>query len=145
MHPGKVPLAAQKLSMNPDGCLALQKTDSIGHTLWRGKAETQGHRIGHGVPLPPRKALRLAQLPQQWPNTPSELPIDDTPSVRWHKNSGIRAIPSDVRWAWPCSHGDLLASERGGSWKGGLYDISLHDGTAEPRGVAPPEAVAYLM
>jgi hypothetical protein len=30
-------------------------------------------------------------------------------------------------------------------WKEVLYDILLHDGTAEPLRVSPPEAVAYLL
>src|SRR5467141_1412870 len=129
--------------MDPDGRLALQKTDSIRHTIFRGNAQTQVDMIGHGVALYQLNALLLAQFAQHRPNTPSELPIDHTASVLWDKNYVILAIPSDVRLALPFSHRDLLSSERGGSLKGGLYYISVHDGTAEPLGVSPPEAVAY--
>jgi len=34
---------------------------------------------------------------------------------------------------------------RNGDCKEVLYYILLHDGTAEPLGVSPPEAVAYLL
>jgi hypothetical protein len=145
MQPGKILLAAQKLPMDPDRRLALQKTDGIGHAIFRRNAETQVHMIWHRVALYQLNALLLAQLPQNRSNTSSKLPIDDTASVLWDKNYVILAVPSDVRLALPFSHGDLLSSERGGSSKGGLSYISVHDGTAEPLGVSPPEAVAYHM
>jgi hypothetical protein len=143
MPPGTIPLTAQKLPMNPDGRLALQKPDSMRHTLCRGNAETQVDMIGHGVALYQLHTLLLAPCAPHRPHTPSELPIEHTTSVLWDKNSVRLAVPSDVRWALPFSHRDLLSSERGGSLKGGLYDIAVHDGTAEPLGVSPPEAVAY--
>jgi len=101
--------------------------------------------IGHRVPLHQLNALLLAQFPQNPSNTPPELSINDPASVLWDKNYGILAVPADVRLALPFSPGDLLASERGGALQGGLYDISEHDGTAEPLGVSPPKAVAYLL
>jgi hypothetical protein len=137
MHPGKMPLATQKLPLNPDG--------GLGHTVLRRNAATQVHMRGHRVPLSQLQARPLAQCPQQRSHTPSQLSIEATASVLWDKHSVLLAIPSDVRVALPCAHGDLLASARDGSLKGGLYYLLMHDGTAEPRGVAPPKAVAYPM
>ena len=113
-------LTAPKLPMDPDRRLALQTTNGIGHTLLRGNAETPVHVSRHRVPLHQLKVLLLAQLPQQRPNPSSQRAIDDTASVLWDKNYVILAVPADVRLALPCSPGDLLASERGGSSKGGL-------------------------
>jgi len=55
----------------------------------------------------------------------------------------ILPILSDVILALPLSHGSLLSSERGGSFKEVLYSILMHNGTAEPPRVSLPEVVVY--
>src|SRR4029450_10488176 len=77
------------------------------------------HMIGHGMALDQFNPLLLAQLPDDPPDTASELPIDDPASELRHKNNVILAVPTDVRLALPVSHENLLPSERGGSLKGG--------------------------
>jgi len=71
------------------------------------------------MPLYQFDTLLSAQFAQNTPDTPSQLPIQDTLSVLWHDNYVILAIPSDVRLALLFSHGSLLSGERGGSLKGG--------------------------
>src|SRR4029450_11666345 len=143
MPPGAMPLASQKLPMNTDCRLALEPSDRIGPTVCRGNAQTQMHMIRHRMPLHHLDTLVLAEFAQDTSDTPPQLRIQDTLAVLWDKNYVILAIPADVRLALPFSHGSLLSSERGGSLKGGSYFIWMHDGTAEPLQVSPPEAVAY--
>src|SRR5215510_4204423 len=90
------------------------------------------HMIGHGMALDQFNPLLLAQLPDDPPDTASELPIDDPASVLRHNNNVIRAVPADVRLALPVSHENLLPSERGGSLKGGslLYSCARRNGRA---------------
>src|SRR5678816_1368035 len=108
------------------------------------------HMIGHGMALDQFNPLVLAQLPDDPPDTASELPIDDPASVLRHKNNVILAVPADVRLALPVSHENLLPSERGGSLKGGslLHSAARRNGRASasltarggglPVGVTPP-------
>ena len=56
----------------------------------------------------------------------------------------VLAVPSHVRLALPLSHSDLLPFEFGDSLEGG-HLLHLHDGTAEPLRVSPPEAVDYVI
>src|SRR5262245_14062288 len=88
--------------------------------------------IGHGMALDQFDPLLLAQLPDDAPDTASELPIDDTASVLRHKNNVALAVPVDVRLALPVSHEDLLPNERGGSLKGGslLHSDARRNGRA---------------
>src|SRR5262245_33131224 len=88
--------------------------------------------IGHGMPLDQFNPLLSAQLPDDPPDTASELPIDDPASVLRHKNNVILAVPADVRLALPVSHENLLPSERGGSLKGGslLHSAARRNGRA---------------
>src|SRR5215470_7923041 len=90
------------------------------------------HMIGHGMALDQFNPLLLAPLPDDPPDTASELPIDDPASVLRHKNNVILAVPADVRWALPVSHENLLPSERGGSLKGGslLHSAARRNGRA---------------
>src|SRR5215475_13942897 len=90
------------------------------------------HMIGHGVALDQFNPLLLAQLPDDPPDTASELPIEDPASVLRHKNNVILAVPADVRLALPVSHENLLPSERGGSLKGGslLHSAARRNGRA---------------
>src|SRR5215471_17823813 len=90
------------------------------------------HMIGHGMALDQFNPLLLAQLPDDPPDTASELPIDDPASVLRHKNNVILAVPADVRLALPVSHENLLPSERGGSLKGGslLHSAARRNGRA---------------
>src|ERR671939_1704597 len=90
------------------------------------------HMIGHGMALDQFTPLLLAQLPDDPPDTASELPIDDPASVLRHKNNVILAVPADVRLALPVSREHLLPSERGGSLKGGslLYSYARRNGRA---------------
>src|SRR5215471_6034024 len=90
------------------------------------------HMIGHGMALDQFNPLLLAQLPDDPPDTASELPIDDSASVLRHKHNVILAVPADVRLALPVSHENLLPSERGGSLKGGslLHSAARRNGRA---------------
>ena len=124
MPAGTMPRAAQALSMDLEGRLAWQKADGIGHPLFRGKAETPRHMRGQRGTFDQCAPLLLAQVPQNAPHTSSELPIEDPAPVLWPKHSGILAVPTDVRLAWPVSPEDLLSSERGGSLQGGLLHVA---------------------
>src|SRR5215475_8599391 len=88
------------------------------------------HMIGHGMALDKFNPLLLAQLPDDPPDTTSELPIENPASVLRHKNNVILAVPADVRLALPVSHENLLPSERNGSLKGGslLYSCARRNG-----------------
>src|SRR4030095_15890049 len=90
------------------------------------------HMIGHGMALDQCNPLLLAQLPDDPPDTASELPIDDPAAVLRHKKNVILAVPADVRLALPVSHENLLPSERGGSLKGGslLHSAARRNGRA---------------
>jgi hypothetical protein len=63
-------------------------------------------------------------------------------AIRHHPQSGW-LDEGPQRGPTQLSHGDLFSSDHGSSLKGGFYSIAVHDGTAEPLGVSPPETVAY--
>src|SRR5262249_53239881 len=132
MQPGKIPLAPQTLPMDPDRRLAFEPAHGVGHAVLGGNTEAEMHMIGHGMALDQFNPLLLAQLPDDPPDTASELPIDDPASVLRHKNNVVLAVPADVRLALPVSHENLLPSERGGSLKGGslLHSAARRNGRA---------------
>jgi hypothetical protein len=86
-------------------------------------------------------AVLCAKLPEDSTNALSKLAEKHTLSVLRHEHDVISTIPADVRLALPFSHDDLLSFEPGSSVKGDR--LPLHDGTAEPFRVTPPEAAAY--
>src|SRR5262252_6800324 len=88
--------------------------------------------IGQGMALDQCNPLLWAQLPDDPPDTASEVPIENPASVLRHKNNVILAVPADVRLALPVSHENLLPSERGGSLQGGslLHSAARRNGRA---------------
>ena len=131
--------------MDTDRRLPFEKASGIGHTVFRRDTQAQMDMIRHRMPLNQLDAVLLTQIAEYLPDIAPQLPLQHPPLVLGNEHSVIRAIPSHMSLTLPLSHGDLLSCERGGSLKGGHYTISVHDGTAEPLRVSPPEAVAYLM
>src|SRR4051794_24276909 len=112
------PTSLQQLAMDPDGTLALQEPDRVGHAVLRRDAQAPVDRVGHRMPFQQSDPTPPAQSPKERADPTPEPSVGDFPSVLRYDHDVVLALPPHMGRALPFVHRLLLPALRGlpGRW-----------------------------